>query len=199
MSKENNPCRHPVMRIPGVIFESVYIDTLHVLDLGVSLHCAANLFVDIVHELPGSRQSNLVTLRQDVMSLYEEFRTPADCRGPTLELKHSAKYNLLPRAPWMESKGSEVLGSCVQGVGEQCPTISTRFAMPWMRAGGACLSHYSWLAKHAAQKRRSIVSSTTSVHICLIWQRVCFPGFPGLVSRWWVRLQAKPIMAINRY
>ncbi len=88
MSKENNPCRHPVMRIPGVIFESVYIDTLHVLDLGVSLHCAANLFVDIVHELPGSRQSNLVTLRQDVMSLYGKFRTPVDCRGPTLELKH---------------------------------------------------------------------------------------------------------------
>ena len=56
------------MRIPGVIFESVYIDTLHVLDLGVSLHCAANLFVEIVHELPGNRQSNLVTLRQDVMA-----------------------------------------------------------------------------------------------------------------------------------
>ena len=56
MSKESNPCKHPVRRTPGVMFETVCIDTPHVLDQGVSQHCAANLFVDLVNDLDGSRK-----------------------------------------------------------------------------------------------------------------------------------------------
>ena len=183
MSKENNPCRHPVMRIPGVIFESVYIDTLHVLDLGVSLHCAANLFVDIVHELPGSRQSNLVALRQDVMSLYGKFRTPVECRGPTLELKHflpnTTSYPELHG--WKAREVRYLVPVCKalakkynQGTNYSehrlrlfnhpnaiCDAIDKHhWCLPeseqraFKEDVDACLSHYSWLAKHAAHNRR---------------------------------------------
>ncbi len=159
----------------------VYIDTLHVLDLGVSLHCAANLFVDIVHELPGSRQSNLVTLRQDVMSLYGKFRTPVDCRGPTLELKHflpnatsypelhgwkarEVRY-LVPVCKALAEKYNEEtniysqhrlrlfnhLNAICDAIDEHRWCLPEREQRAFKEDVDACLSHYSWLAKHAAE------------------------------------------------
>ena len=51
------------MRIPGVIFESVYIDTLHVLDLGVSLHCEVRYLVPVCKALANNVQPSQVDLR----------------------------------------------------------------------------------------------------------------------------------------
>jgi hypothetical protein len=87
-SSEDNPCKHAVMSIPGVIFETIYIDTLHVLDLGVSLHCIANLFSDLcIYEWNGTQPQNLARLSADVLQLQQDFNIPAGSRGPALDLK----------------------------------------------------------------------------------------------------------------
>ncbi len=77
------------MRIPGVIFETIYIDTLHVLDLGISLHCIGNLFSDLcIREWDGTQPQNLAKLSADVLKLQQDFNIPAGSRGQALDLKH---------------------------------------------------------------------------------------------------------------
>ena len=195
-SSADNPCKHAVMKIPGVIFETIYIDTLHVVDLGISLHCIGNLFSDLcIREWDGTQQKNLAKLSAEVLKLQQDFNIPAGSRGQALDLKHfiakGGAYpilhgwkarevrNLIPvcyalaTAARVSSSSEYTLQreQVFKHLNDICEAVDAHhWCLPTsakvdFRYNVDCfLLHYTWLAKYAANNKRTQWSIVPKFH-----------------------------------
>lgn len=88
-TRANCPTNHVIMSVPGVVFETIHLDTMHLLELGILLHQAGNILADIVYDhLPGSKQAATQSLNRLIASIYSDLKTPSDRRVPQLEIQN---------------------------------------------------------------------------------------------------------------
>jgi len=84
--------KHPLMQVPGFSFQTLKLDTLHILDLGVACHVYGNLLWEIIEdELPGSRQTCMVELNRLIQSAYDDLGVPAQQRVGRLNISNISK------------------------------------------------------------------------------------------------------------
>ena len=93
----------------GVHIKSQYMDSLHVIDLGVAMHIAGNVLWHFTYTdiLPGTPQQRLANIWSDIQQLYTERNTSSQFSNLTIKnfcdpLKPKADY------PLLKGKGAEV-------------------------------------------------------------------------------------------
>jgi len=179
-TKASNPCKHIIMTIPGVIFETLCIDTLHVLELGVSCHCLGNLFADLcTQQLQGTKAQRLSILRQEISSIQVQLSIQSCHKGPNLEYKHfMGQADAYPELHSWKAREVRYLVPVGAELANKFDTLGTysqhrravfkhllvmyeiidrhHWFLPakahqnFKYAVDACLAHYQWLAKHSA-------------------------------------------------
>ncbi|CAE8721739.1 unnamed protein product, partial [Polarella glacialis] len=97
---------HLIMTIPGVNFFCFHLDSLHVLDLGVTSHAIGNLLWEIcVDHLPGNRAVALATLNKQIAEIYIELNVPKSKWIPALTYKHfNATASTYPNLKHMKGR-----------------------------------------------------------------------------------------------
>lgn len=87
-ARQNPPTKHAVFSIPGVVLESVGLDCLHTLELGMVAHLIGNLFFELCYfELPGTRAMALAALFKRILEIYRELGITKS-RISTLKYEH---------------------------------------------------------------------------------------------------------------
>ncbi|CAE8714923.1 unnamed protein product [Polarella glacialis] len=104
---------HLIMTIPGVNFFCFHLDSLHVLDLGVTSHAIGNLLWEFcVDHLPGNRAVALATLNKKIAEIYIELNVPKSKWVPALTYKHfNATASTYPNLKHMKG-GQKHTDSC---------------------------------------------------------------------------------------
>lgn len=179
-TQANNPCKHIIMTIPGVIFETLCIDTLHVLELGVSCHCLGNLFADLcTQQLQGTKAQRLSTLRQEIAAIQVQLGIQSCHKGPKLEYKHfmgqadaypelhswkarevrylvpvglhlANKFDTLGTYSQHRAAVFKHLHTMYQIIDDHKWFVPSKAHQGFKEAVNAFLAHYQWLAKHSA-------------------------------------------------
>ena len=67
----------PLMAVPGVSRYSFAIDTLHVMELGITSHALGNCLFLLRQEYPGTRAQSVDALRARIQELYDELGSPS--------------------------------------------------------------------------------------------------------------------------
>jgi hypothetical protein len=75
--RQRPPTNHPVMAIPGVSAYSFAIDTLHVMELGITSHALGKFLFLLCQEYPGSRAQSVDALRARIQELSDELGSPS--------------------------------------------------------------------------------------------------------------------------
>lgn len=75
--RANPPSNHPIWKIPGVVTESLSIDSLHTNEEGTAAHTIGNIFFDFVvgKEWHGTQAEKLAKLFNTVLKFYTELGT----------------------------------------------------------------------------------------------------------------------------
>ena len=69
------PSDHPIWSIPGIVTESIHIDSLHTNEEGTAAHTLGNIFFDFVvgNEWAGTQQQKLTMLFNKILQLYVDL------------------------------------------------------------------------------------------------------------------------------
>ena len=92
----------------GMHPKSTYMDSLHVVDLGVAMHVCGNVLHLLCYDvLPGSAAANMLRLWKDIDRLYSERQTPS--QFPHLDLRSFCDPGK-PHAdfPLLKGKGAQI-------------------------------------------------------------------------------------------
>jgi len=73
--RANVPSAHPIWTIPGVVTESIHIDSLHTNEEGTAAHTVGNIFFDLVigPEWPGTQAEKLSRLFNTILTCYADL------------------------------------------------------------------------------------------------------------------------------
>ena len=79
---------HPLFKAPGLNCEAIFLDVMHTVDLGVSMHVAGSVLWDLIEdEMPASnRTKRCVEVNRLLVECYNELGTPASKRVGVLKL-----------------------------------------------------------------------------------------------------------------
>ena len=79
---------HPVFKVPGLNSEAIFLDVMHTVDLGVSMHVAGSVLWDLIEDemTASNRPSRCVQVNRLLVECYNELGTPASQRVGVLKL-----------------------------------------------------------------------------------------------------------------
>jgi hypothetical protein len=176
------PSKHPLMSIPGVVFETIRLDSMHLLELGVTQHVLANVLADIVYDhLPGTKDANAKIMNAAITELYRDLGITSDRRVPELLPQNfCAKRTEYPCLKAVKAREARYLTpvvqklaeryvsddvyskqrlACVSKLSEMYEIIDAHLLYTPAAALKALeastlhfLLHYSWLAKNSMQR-----------------------------------------------
>ena len=89
-NRRNPPTSHIVLSIPGVRAETVALDVMHTVDLGVTCHAVGSLFFELIYDrlLPGSRSEAAAALCAKISTLQEDLGVPVSSRLRNFKLEN---------------------------------------------------------------------------------------------------------------
>jgi len=105
--RANLPSEHPIWTIPGIVTESIHIDSLHTNEEGTAAHTLGNIFFDFVvgSEWAGTQQQRLTRLFNKVLQLYGE-----------LEVARSNQITMLTMGNFCNPKKKHTSYPCLSGI-----------------------------------------------------------------------------------
>ena len=87
-TQEMPEVEHPLMTVSGVTPDTIKLDLLHLVDLGIAAHLYGNLIWDLLEDHTGgsSRQSKLAVVNNQIANAYKSCQMPAGKRLQRLNL-----------------------------------------------------------------------------------------------------------------
>ena len=71
------PFKHPVFSVFGVTGETISIDSMHTVDLGVTSHILGNVLKEIIYEqIAAPAKDACATVWKRIREIYDELQTP---------------------------------------------------------------------------------------------------------------------------
>ena len=131
-NRANPPTSHIVLSIPGVRAETVALDAMHAVDLGVACHAVGNLFFELIYDrlLPGSRAEAAAALCAKISALQEDLGVPVSSRLRNFKLENvtdpDAPNQSYPCLRYIKARERRYLASVAVALSREFETESLR-------------------------------------------------------------------------
>ena len=194
-TQEMPEVEHPLMTVSGVTPDTIKLDLLHLVDLGIAAHLYGNLIWDLLEDHTGgsSRQSKLAVVNNQIANAYKSCQMPAGkrlqrlnlsdicaggddypmlrhCKGRRIRHFSTVAIELASHhtgTAWGQKRMQAVKAMDAVYALADLPTSSYSAAefLKFKKACESLLGNYGWLAKQAMKQKLCRYSITQKHHM----------------------------------
>ena len=194
-TQEMPEVEHPLMTVSGVTPDTIKLDLLHLVDLGIAAHLYGNLIWDLLEDHTGgsSRQSKLAVVNNQIANAYKSCQMPAGkrlqrlnlsdicaggddypmlrhCKGRRIRHFSTVAIELASHhtgTAWGQKRMQAVKAMDAVYALADLPTSSCSAAefLKFKKACESLLGNYGWLAKQAMKQKLCRYSITQKHHM----------------------------------